>query len=84
MEKFTDEELSRILSAAAVPGGLVKFGTRRRTGIPCCVVQAAKASDTGYGHGCADVIDWFDWLGTSDLASDPDAMLRALEEKGWA
>lgn len=82
--KYTDEQLSRILSAAAV-GGLVRFGVGGNGGgVPCCLVQAAMCSASGYGHGLPDHVSWFDEKCTEEQRSDPDAMLRALEERGWA
>ena len=83
--KYADEELSRILSAAAV-GGLIAGGDMAGTGIPCCLVQAALASAFGLLVGHDEVAIWFDReVDNKRLrANSPDAMLRALEKKGWA
>lgn len=81
--KYTDEQLSRILSAAAV-GGLEALG-RYGPGLPCCINQAAyaieSALDAYWVH--SDAAGWFDGVGRC-FKNDPDALLRALEEKGWA
>lgn len=82
--KFTDEELSRILSAAAI-GGLIRVGARG-TGLPCCMVQAGRAM-----HGLMEDDEYsaaieFDRLSRRGKlrADDPDALLQAMEGQGWA
>lgn len=84
--KYNNEELSRILSAAAVSDGLKKSG-EPGTGLPCCMVQAVElvyhsssALFKDYEGAC-----WFDFSSSARQAyNDPDLMLQALENKGWA
>lgn len=81
--KFTDEELSRILSAAAI-GGLKSLGTYGPTGTPACLVQAARSCFWLESLDDSDKATWFDSSTSERERTDPDAMLRALEQKGWA
>lgn len=83
--KYTDEQLSRILSAAAVSGGLVCGGIDG-PGLPCCMVQAADLWGTVFTTTIVDPerAQWFDTEVSTHEYDDPDAMLRALERKGWA
>ena len=84
--KYTDEQLSRILSAAD-NGRLVRFGSSEFSPGYGCIEQTARVIPFLYAptdpETNPDAADWFDREGHV-LASRPDAMLRALEKRGWA
>jgi hypothetical protein len=81
--KYADEQLSRILSCAAM-GQLGRSGTpdcAERTG--ACIEQAAEATwEVNYGLDCRRYDAW-DWA-FADRPTDPDGVLLWLEQEGMA
>lgn len=91
MFKFSDEELSRILSHATT-GFLGKVGrsdneVRKQS---ACLVQAALANYDGYTstkefpEEYQFVAEWFDNTLYARSNNDPDELLKILEKQGYA
>jgi hypothetical protein len=86
--KFSDEELSRVLSAVAE--GRLHENTAAPTEktLGCLVQVAINTSEAFYRESIRDAMaaSWFDYQGGRPMAraGDPDAFLSALEERGFA
>ena len=82
--KYTDEELSRILSEAA-------GRPLCRGGSPCwwdggCINQIAfnEPNPRRAGRKWSAAADWFDgWMPLFESHVDPELLLRELEKQGW-
>lgn len=87
MIKYTDEELSRILTAHEA-GGLMRVGEEGNLAYPCCIVQAGLAvTRIASPASCiSDMVTrggwWFD--GAYQQYWTTEEFLRQLEEKGLA
>lgn len=83
MKKFTDEELSRILSVCADKNGLdyvdPEYRSYQQGG---CLMQAAKASLDTFKD--SERAMWFDSLSHSYRTAPPDLFLSILEKAGLA
>ena len=90
MKKYTNEQLSRILSAAAnCELGKVTFFIKPGAKNMLCIEQAARASYSSDGNWDAYRVNTYDNLiyakkGYAKITRTPGNMLRWLEEKKMA